>query len=129
MLSRVYIDNFKSLVNFDYEPGRIQLILGANGSGKSTLFEAVSRMRRFLVRGVEVGTIFNGSSLTRWDTRNTQVFETTVDGNGGQYLYRVEVEHHRAKRDTRLAVETLSDTPPGINPCGFLGHAQPRGSR
>jgi len=23
----------------------------------------------------------------------------------------------------------VGDTPPGINPCGFLGHAQPRGSR
>jgi AAA15 family ATPase/GTPase len=33
MLKRLYIDNFRSFVNFEYKPGSKQLLLGANGSG------------------------------------------------------------------------------------------------
>ena len=38
MLTRIYIDNFRCFVNFEYRPERKQLLLGANGSGKSSLF-------------------------------------------------------------------------------------------
>jgi predicted ATPase len=36
MLTRLYIDNFRCFVKFEYRPARTQLILGANGSGKSS---------------------------------------------------------------------------------------------
>jgi predicted ATPase len=36
MLTRLYIDNFRCFVKFEYGPARTQLILGANGSGKSS---------------------------------------------------------------------------------------------
>ena len=37
MLSRVYIDNYRCFVNFDFRPKAKQLVLGINGSGKSAL--------------------------------------------------------------------------------------------
>ena len=41
MLTRIYIDNFRSFVNFEYKPERKQLLLGPNGSGKSSLLDAI----------------------------------------------------------------------------------------
>ncbi len=39
MLKRVYIDNYKSLVNVEIGLKEINLFLGANGAGKSAVFE------------------------------------------------------------------------------------------
>lgn len=52
MLSRLYIDNFRCFVNFEYKPARKQLLLGENGSGKSALLMAVSQLKEF-VKGRE----------------------------------------------------------------------------
>jgi len=41
MLTRLYIDNFRCFVNFEYRPARKQLILGGNGSGKLSLLDAL----------------------------------------------------------------------------------------
>ena len=35
MITRLYVDNFKTLVNFELTLGPMNLLLGANGSGKS----------------------------------------------------------------------------------------------
>jgi AAA15 family ATPase/GTPase len=42
MLKRLYIDNYKCLVNFEFATERSRLILGANGTGKSTVFESLA---------------------------------------------------------------------------------------
>jgi ABC-type Mn2+/Zn2+ transport system ATPase subunit len=36
MIGRLYADNYKCFVNFEYKPRSLELILGDNGSGKST---------------------------------------------------------------------------------------------
>lgn len=48
MLKRLYIDNFRCFVNFEYKPERKQLLLGANGSGKSSLLDAVRAVQAFV---------------------------------------------------------------------------------
>lgn len=40
-LERICIDNFKSLYDTSFEPGKINVFIGANGSGKSTVLEAI----------------------------------------------------------------------------------------
>lgn len=45
MLKRIYIDNFRCLVNFELQLGRQQLIMGLNGSGKSTLLDALRAIK------------------------------------------------------------------------------------
>jgi AAA15 family ATPase/GTPase len=46
MLTRLYIDNFRCFVDFEYRPGRTNLILGRNGSGKSSMLDALLAMFR-----------------------------------------------------------------------------------
>ena len=41
MLSRVWVEGFKSLVDLDLALGRVNVFIGANGSGKSNLLEAL----------------------------------------------------------------------------------------
>jgi AAA15 family ATPase/GTPase len=48
MLTRIYIDNFKCFVNFEYKPAQRQLILGSNGAGKSSLLDALLFLRRIV---------------------------------------------------------------------------------
>lgn len=107
MLTRVYIDNFKSLVDFEFRPGPIQLILGDNGSGKSSFCEAIRCLRGFLVYAPPASQVFHPTTLTRWDDRPRQVFELTVEHDEHRYVYRVEIEQPRDHGTTQVASETL----------------------
>lgn len=41
MITRFYIDNFKSLVDFDLELAKFNCLIGLNGAGKSTVLQAL----------------------------------------------------------------------------------------
>lgn len=40
-IREISIHNFKSLYNVSFEPGRLNVFIGANGSGKSSVLEAL----------------------------------------------------------------------------------------
>lgn len=40
-LKKISFKNFKSLYDTSFEPGRINVFIGANGYGKSTILEAI----------------------------------------------------------------------------------------
>lgn len=107
MLNRLHIDNFKCFVNFDCQPQRLHLLLGDNGSGKTTVFDVIETVRDFLSLGTESSKAFPTSSLTAWDTRCDQTFELGIAGNGGQYDYRLVLEHDRRGLQNRIKDETL----------------------
>lgn len=48
MLTEIYIDNYKCLVNFTITLDRMALFPGANGSGKTTVIELLAKLQRFL---------------------------------------------------------------------------------
>ncbi|MEQ9359707.1 AAA family ATPase [Coleofasciculus chthonoplastes] len=53
MLKRIYIDNFRCLVNFEINfEDNISLFLGGNGSGKTTVFTALQKLRYFIVESI-----------------------------------------------------------------------------
>jgi predicted ATPase len=92
MLTRLYIDNFKCFVKFEYRPAPRQLILGANGSGKSSLIEALLFLHRFAVQGENVYDLALLDQRTRWLTQREQTFELEATLDGGSYVYRLELE-------------------------------------
>ncbi|MGP8271035.1 MAG: AAA family ATPase [Terracidiphilus sp.] len=87
MLKRLYIDNFRCFVNFEYKPERKQLLLGANGSGKSSLLDAIELLKNFL-RGID--NPFLSTTKTRWLNLPEQIFEIEASLDGKAYVYRVE---------------------------------------
>jgi energy-coupling factor transporter ATP-binding protein EcfA2 len=72
--------------------GPRQLILGPNGAGKSTLFEILRLLQDFCVRGEPPDEQFGGRSRTRWQDVAVQTFELDVEGNGGIYKLRLEID-------------------------------------
>ncbi len=108
MLKRLYIDNYKCLVNFEFAPQRTQLIVGPNGTGKSAVFDVLWRLRQLITGENKVSQSFLSSFLTRWDRREEQTFELEVEGNGGTYQYKLILQQKPETRQCRIAAETLS---------------------
>ena len=95
MLKRIYIDNFRCLVNFELHVDAINLFLGANGSGKSSVFEVLQKIQAFVSGDRKVEGIFKSSDCTRWQIAPLQRFELEIIGNGGSYKYELGVGHDR----------------------------------
>lgn len=92
MLERLYVDNYKCLVNFECRFTAKQLILGPNGSGKTTLFDVLAMLRDFCAMGLQVDPMLMGFTRTRWQEVPTQTFELDVSGNEGLYQFRLVVD-------------------------------------
>ncbi|MFO0600545.1 MAG: AAA family ATPase [Myxococcaceae bacterium] len=92
MLRRFYVDNFRCLVNFEFRPARVNLIVGKNGSGKSTLFDAI-KVIAGLLDGASVQTTLLAESLPWWDIRREQRFELDLEDAGVEFSYKVVVRH------------------------------------
>jgi predicted ATPase len=104
MLTRVYIDNFRSFVNFEYRPERKQLLLGPNGSGKSSLLEAIRYVKSFIAGG---DNPFTQSTRTRWQDRPLQVIELEALLDGQEYQYRIETRFELETRRPSVNLEGL----------------------
>jgi len=107
MITRLYVDNYKCLVNFEYKPARLQLLFGENGTGKSTVFEVLERLRDFLCWGISAEQAFPAGALTAWQSRPEQRFELEIEGNGGRYCYVLLVEHIPPQNRIRVKQEEL----------------------
>lgn len=107
MLKRLYIDNFRCFVNFEYKPERKQLLLGANGSGKSSLLEVIRLLKRFLAGG-EIP--FTQSSRTRWQIPPLplQIFEIEALIKGKLFSYRAEILYAPKTNAPSVKMEKLS---------------------
>jgi len=68
MLKRIYIDNFRGLVDFDLSVDQINLFLGPNSSGKSTVFDALRKIQAFVIGDDKVSALFEPNDLTRWQS-------------------------------------------------------------
>ncbi len=107
MLKRIYIDNYKGFVRFEYEPAKLELLLGDNGSGKTTLFEVLALLRAMIIDGKTVVEAFPKSSTTRWQQKEEQTIEIDVEGNGGCYHYSLKVRNQDTQKPVILQ-ESLS---------------------
>ena len=89
MLTRIYIDNFKGLVNFELKDlGAINLFLGENGAGKSTVFEALRFIKMLMTGESETHTEIR-AYLTQPITKYEQIIKLDISSNEGIYTYEV----------------------------------------
>ena len=106
MLTRLYIDNYRCFVNFEFRLAPKQLILGLNGAGKSAFLEVLRGIRDFALVGYKADDVFSATTRTRWQTLPRQTFEMEVAGNGGSYLYTLWIEVDE-EQPSRVIKETL----------------------
>jgi len=109
MIKRLYVDNYKCLVNFELKLDELTLLLGSNGVGKTSVLDVMFGLRKLLSGEAKITdkAAFPTTTLTRWQHRDNQVFELDVVLDGEEYRYRLEVEHNRTQRKARVASETL----------------------
>jgi predicted ATPase len=106
VLTRLFADNFRALVNFELRPGKLSLLLGENGSGKTTVFDVLGSLRDLVILGHPVGNLF-GSSRTSWDKRDVQRLELDLKDEGGTFRYSLDV-HHRVDQVPFIRSETVA---------------------
>lgn len=106
MLKRLYIHNYKCLVNFEINFDKdISLFLGANGSGKSTVFEVLAKIAAF-VAGIKVENVFSEMDFPRWSMEAMSaddasiIIEMDIERNN-VYKYRLELGFVNAFWNTR----------------------------
>lgn len=104
MLTRIYIDNFRSFVNFEYRPETKQLLLGPNGSGKSSLLDAIRYLKAFVAGDANRFTI---STRTRWQNQPLQVVELAANLDEKAFEYRVEISNSGLTKGQSVQLERL----------------------
>jgi predicted ATPase len=107
MLKRVYVDNFRCLVNFELKLDRVNLLLGGNGTGKTTVFEVLHRIRQFLSGTVKLNSVFPSKDITRWQETGLQRFELDLGVDEHTYTYSLALEHDEDRRRVRIKNEQL----------------------
>ena len=110
MIKRLFVDNYKCLVNFDLPLKELSLLLGSSGVGKTSVLDTVYALRQLLSGEAKVTDhdAFPTRTLTRWQRRNLQVFEIDVLLQSENFTYRLEVEHEQDTRLARIRHETLA---------------------
>lgn len=108
MIDRLYIDNFRTLVNCEIKLQSVSLLLGSNGAGKSSVFDVVDLVQKFVGGAGPVWEVFPSSALTRWQTLDEQTFEIDLRGQDGVFRYSLKVKHTQDRRQSRVASESLS---------------------
>ena len=109
MLKRLYVDNYRCLVNFEVQFDELTLLLGPNGSGKSSVLDVLYSLRELLGGTARITDpeIFPRRTLTRWQSRRVQVFEADVELGRDTFRYRLEIEHDRETPRARIVREEL----------------------
>ncbi|NOQ34590.1 MAG: AAA family ATPase [Methylococcaceae bacterium] len=96
MLKRLYIHNYKCLVNFEINFDKdISLFLGANGSGKSTVFEVLTILRKIIINEEKLEYLFERNNKPRgFENQHIENihFELEFEVNDSIYKYILLVE-------------------------------------
>ncbi len=95
MLKRLYVHNYKCLVNFEINFDKdISLFLGTNGSGKSTVFEVLTKLRRVIIGEEKIENVFYYTDIPRWikGSENNTRFELDIEIENSIYKYSLIIE-------------------------------------
>lgn len=107
MLKKIYIDNYKSCVDFTVDFGPINLLMGVNGAGKTTIFDVLRLLQDFVRADSTLEELFLANTLTRWASSSVQAFGLVIERRGDLYEYRLEVEHNLNEHSVHIKSERL----------------------
>jgi predicted ATPase len=107
MITRLYADNFRTLVNFEIRLDSVNLLLGPNGSGKSSVFDVLRRLRGFIGGEIRLAEAFPAADFTHWQTKSLQKFEIDLKTEKGIFTYVLEIEYFDDKTKSKVREEIL----------------------
>ncbi len=109
MITRLYTNNFRCLVNFQAHFDSFAVLCGPNGSGKSSVFDAI-RLVRSLATGQGVLGADREDDVPRlefanWEKSTEQQFELQVTSGGHAFEYILHLEQKAAWEKPRIIWE------------------------
>ncbi|KAA1174693.1 AAA family ATPase [Marinobacter salinexigens] len=110
MIKKLYVNNFRSLVNFELSPGPLSLIMGPNGSGKSAVFDLLDSLRRFVADGERLDSAFSiddKSQLPSLPNSEEMHLELELATDEGVYFYSLTIEYSELEKKQRVQKESL----------------------
>ena len=107
MLSRLYVDNFRCLENFELDLDQTNVFLGRNGTGKTSVLNVLRNIQNLVVRGSKVDTVFPARDISLYGQRNEQRFEIETRINEETYRYSLIVQHDPSRSKMRVEEEVL----------------------
>ncbi len=96
MITRLYVNNFRCLVNFKAEFDSFAVLCGPNGAGKSSVFDALRLLRNLATGDALLGGTgehdIPGLEFTKWLDSTVQEFELglSVEGHAFEYVIHIE---------------------------------------
>ncbi len=107
MLSKLYVDNFRCLENFELDLDETNVFLGRNATGKTSVLNVLWNIQSLVVRGSKVDAVFPARDISLYGQRNEQRFEIETRVDREAYRYSLVVEHDHSRGMMRVGEETL----------------------
>ena len=95
MIRSIYVNNYKSFVNFKIYFDQVGVLIGKNGSGKSNLLTLLLSLMSFMRGQCDARTSFPDTTLTKWMKSDIQTFELEVSDEKDTYQYQLEISHNK----------------------------------
>jgi predicted ATPase len=106
-ITRLYVNNYRSFVNFELRPGRRSLLLGYNGTGKSSVFDVLYGIRAIVVDNSDVKDIFSTDTVTKFGDSPEQRIELDIETEHGTFKYALLVSHRIEDKTAEITSEAL----------------------
>lgn len=108
MITRIYVDNFRCLTNFELELQKAAILLGTNGSGKSTVLDVLRKVQQLVVGKQKLADVFSQNDLSLLQTSDRQAIVLDLSVDDAQYRYSLTIGHRRDLGKMRIDAETLT---------------------
>ncbi len=109
MITKLYVDNYKTLVDFTVEFQPLTLIVGANGSGKTAITEVLNAVSLMLRGKLELNKAFPRETLPKFKKDDfIQKFQFFVTLDQQDYEYIFSIEQNSSRSDARVKEESLT---------------------
>lgn len=96
MITRLYVNNFRCLVNFKAEFDSFAVLCGPNGAGKSSVFDAIGLLRNLGTGEGVLGGLGEWDvprlEFTDWLSSTVQEFELDINVDGYVFEYVIHIE-------------------------------------
>lgn len=107
MITRICVDNFRCLTDFEISLGEASIFLGGNGSGKSAVFDALRKVQQLVVGKRKLGEVFCQDDLSLHQTADRQSIALDLELGTDEYRYVLGIRHRQVPGKMRIEEETL----------------------
>lgn len=124
-IQEIAIRDFKALKDVSFQPGRVNVFVGANGSGKSTLLEAIGVLSAAMTDRVD------GNSLTRKGVRLSapSLYKSAFSGGQRSQTISFDVRWNSSPNSDSLKYTVHLNTPSDDNAWRYHSEALMQGEK